>query len=237
MATVAASGGRTHLTMGSAVGAQPMDRDLALAIHTSSPDLAMAVAPFPWLPGAPVSAVCKTTGRGLANVLHQELLSLLPARQWRRLAALAVATGPGGFTGARLGVVLARTMAQNLQVPLFGCGSFVLMARRLAQRLLQEHPGGCAIQLEQPLRQRGWIRGRYRITSQGGVEELLAPQLLTTAVAREEDGPWLRHPAVVEPATDVVELLRVAMERHALGDPGLWQEVLPLYPAAAAERP
>ncbi len=214
-----------------------MDRDLALAIHTSSPDLAMAVATFPWSPDGPVSVVCKATGRGLANVLHQELLGLLPARQWRRLAALAVATGPGGFTGARLGVVLARTMAQNLQIPLFGCGSFVLMARRLAQRLLQEHPGGCAIQLEQPLRQRGLIRGRYRITAQGGVEERLAPQLLTTAAAHEEDGPWLHYPAVVEPATDVVELLRVLTERYAMGDSSPWQGVLPLYPAAAAERP
>jgi len=32
--------------MASAVGTQPMDRDLALAIHTSSPDLAMAAPPL-----------------------------------------------------------------------------------------------------------------------------------------------------------------------------------------------
>lgn len=161
--------------MASVMGAQPMDPGLALAIHTSSPDLAMALAPFPWSGDAPVSLRCKATGRGLANVLHRELLRLLPASQWRRLAALAVATGPGGFTGTRLGVVLARTMARDLQIPLFGCGSFVLMARRLAQRLLREHPEGCAVQLEQALRKRGWIRARYRITAHGGVEECQAP--------------------------------------------------------------
>ena len=214
-----------------------MAPDLALAIHTSSPELAMALAPFPWSGDTPVSVLCKATGKGLANVLHQELLHLLPASQWRRLAALAVATGPGGFTGTRLGVVLARTMARNLQIPLFGCGSFVLMARRLAQPLLQEHPEGCAIELEQPLRNRGWIRGHYRITARADVQECQPPQLLTTAAAQGEESPWLPHPAVVEPATDVVELLRVLMERHALGDPGPWQGVLPLYPATAAERP
>ncbi|OOV36604.1 tRNA (adenosine(37)-N6)-threonylcarbamoyltransferase complex dimerization subunit type 1 TsaB [Candidatus Synechococcus spongiarum] len=219
------------------MGAQPMDPGLALAIHTSSPDLAMALAPFPWSGDAPVSLRCTATGRGLANVLHQELLRLLPASQWRRLAALAVATGPGGFTGTRLGVVLARTMARDLQIPLFGCGSFVLMARRLAQRLLREHPEGCAVQLEQALRKRGWIRARYRITAHGGVEECQAPRLLTTAVSHGGESPWLRHPAVVEPAADVVELLRVLMECHALGDPGRWQDVLPLYPATAVERP
>lgn len=219
-----------------ALPAQPMGSNLALAIHTSSPELAMALAPFPWSGDTPVSVRCKATGKGLANVLHQELLNLVPACQWRRLAALAVATGPGGFTGTRLGVVLARTMAQDLQIPLFGCGSFVLMARRLAQQLLREHPEGCAVQLEQALRKRGWIRGRYRITAQGGVQERQAPQLFTTPAPAEEL-PWLHRPAVVEPATDVVELLRVLMERHALGDPGRWQGVLPLYPATAAERP
>ena len=220
-----------------AMGAQPMDRHLALAIHTSSSDLAMVLAPFPWSGDTPVSLLCKKTGKGLANVLHQELLTLLPASQWRRLAALAVATGPGGFTGTRLGVVLARTMAQNLQIPLFGCGSFVLMARRTAHHLLQEHPEGCAIQLEQRLRQRGWIRGRYRITARGGVREHQAPRLVTTPVPPGEDPPWLHHPAVVEPAADVLELLRVLMERYASGDPGHWQGVLPLYPAAAPQRP
>lgn len=220
-----------------AMGAQRMDRDLALAIHTSSPELAMALAPFPWSEDTPVALRCKATVKGLANVLHQELLNLLPASQWGRLAALAVATGPGGFTGTRLGVVLARTMARNLHIPLFGCGSFVLMARRLAQQLLQDHPEGCAIQLEQTLRKRGWIRGRYRITAHGGVQERQAPQLLTAAVAPGEESPWLHRPAVVEPAADVVELLRVLMERHALGDPGPWQGVLPLYPTAAVERP
>ena len=225
------------MSMAPAVGTRPMDPDLALAIHTSSPELAMALAPFPWSGDVPLSIHCKAAGKGLANMLHQELLNLLPASQWRRLAALAVATGPGGFTGTRLGVVLARTMAQNLQIPLFGCGSFVLMARRLAQRLLREHPEGCAVQLEQTLRKRGWIRGRYRITAHGDVEERQAPQLLTTAVSHGEESPWLHHPAVVEPAADVVELLRVLMERHALGDPGHWQGVLPLYPAAAVERP
>ncbi|SAY40004.1 tRNA (adenosine(37)-N6)-threonylcarbamoyltransferase complex dimerization subunit type 1 TsaB [Candidatus Synechococcus spongiarum] len=219
------------------MGAQSLDPDLALAIHTSSPELAMVLAPFPWSGDTPVSVLCKATGKGLANVLHQELLTLLPASQWGRLAALAVATGPGGFTGTRLGVVLARTMAQNLHIPLFGCGSFVLMARRLAPQLLQEHPEGGAIQLEQPLRKRGWIRGCYRITAHGGVQECQAPQLLTTAASHGEESPWLHHPAVVDPAIDVVELLRVLMERQALGDPGHWQGVLPLYPAAAPQSP
>ena len=145
--------------MTSATEDQPMDSDLALAIHTSSPDLALALAPFPWSEDAPVSILCKATGKSLANVLHQELLTLLPVSQWHRLGALAVATGPGAFTGTRLGVVLARTMAQNLKVPLFGCGSFILMVRRMAEHLLQEHPEGCAVQLEQVLRKRGWIRG------------------------------------------------------------------------------
>ena len=230
-----------------------MGPDLALAIHTSSPDLAMALAPFPWSGDGPLSLSCKATEQAwpmccIRNCRPScQCTNGVGWRPWRwpldpgasrsRRARFhsdgSVATGPGGFTGNRLGVVLARTMARNLQIPLFGCGSFVLMA----QHLLQEHPEGCTIQLEQTLRKRGWIRGRYRITADGSVEERQAPQLLTTAMAPGKDAPWLRHPALVEPATDVVELLRVLMERHALGDPGHWQGVLPLYPAAAVEHP
>ncbi len=219
--------------------AQAKGLDLALAIHTSSPHLAMALVPWPWSEATPVCLHCKWVGRGLANALHQELLHLLPASQWCRLAALAVATGPGGFTGTRLGVVLARTMAQSLQIPLFGCGSFVLMARRRAPHLLQDHPEGCGLELEQTLGRRGWIRGRYWLTPHGKVEERQAPQLSTTMASQPGGASpsWLHQPAVVEPTADVVELLRVLMERRSSGDPGAWQEVVPLYPAAAVERP
>ncbi len=71
-----------------------MGPDLALALHTSSPDLAMALAPFPWSGDGPLSLSCKATGKGLANVLHQELQTLLPVSQCPSVP-VASAGGPG----------------------------------------------------------------------------------------------------------------------------------------------
>ena len=62
-------------------------------------------------------------GRGLSNTLIGRVESLLPSSRWASLEGLAVSTGPGGFTGTRLSVVMARTLAQQLNCPLLGVSS------------------------------------------------------------------------------------------------------------------
>lgn len=46
----------------------------------------------------------------------------------RTLAAVAVGTGPGLYTGLRVGVTTARTMAQSLGIPIIGIPSLDLVA-------------------------------------------------------------------------------------------------------------
>lgn len=211
------------------------DTRFALSIHTSSPRLALALAPFPWVGEVSPRIRCRQVGQGLARALHGELLELLPAARWSSLAALAVATGPGGFTGTRLGVVLARTLAQQLQIPLIGCGSFLLMARRLSSHLQHRYPEGCRLQLVQPLQRRGWILSRYGITGDGVVEET-APCL--DPEPPDEESGLVNHvvrPEAIDVAADAVELLRMLGDRLHDGDPGCWRSVLPLYPAAAVD--
>ena len=220
--------------------AKPMaDSRFALSIHTSSPSLALALTPFPWVGDVSPRVRCRQVGQSLSRTLHGELLELLPAPCWSSLVALAVATGPGGFTGTRLGVVLARTLAQQLQIPLIGCGSFLLMARRLSTDLRQRYPEGCRLQLVQPLRRRGWILSRYRIDrdDRDGVVEETAPHLDPTPPAQEKG--VVNHvvdPAAVDAVADAIELLRILRDRLHGGDPGCWRSVLPLYPAAAVDR-
>ncbi|HHP7244501.1 MAG TPA: tRNA (adenosine(37)-N6)-threonylcarbamoyltransferase complex dimerization subunit type 1 TsaB [Elainellaceae cyanobacterium] len=87
----------------------------ALAIHTASPELGLALSNFS------EDSRCQVwdLGRSLSTHLHIKLADFIQPQTWQDLAFIAVAKGPGGFTGTRMGVVTARTLAQQLDIPLF----------------------------------------------------------------------------------------------------------------------
>ncbi|WP_008317017.1 tRNA (adenosine(37)-N6)-threonylcarbamoyltransferase complex dimerization subunit type 1 TsaB [Leptolyngbya sp. PCC 6406] len=103
---------------------------LGLAIHTSGPGLGLALG------GATLPLRHQTwpLGRELSAYLHAHLAAFIQPQDWGDLAFIAVAQGPGGFTGTRIGVVTARTLAQQLDLPLFGISSLAAMAQRHLQR-------------------------------------------------------------------------------------------------------
>ena len=147
----------------------------ALALHSCSPALGLAL-----LDGGQSRSLAHPLGRQLANGLFEAVEQLLPAARWPDLQWLAVATGPGGFTGTRLTVVLARTVAQQLGCPLWGWGSFELIARRRQQEL----QGLDACWIGQTLPRRGVVAGRYSWQNQGVV------QLGQAAAEAKQPGPW-----------------------------------------------
>ena len=214
---------------------------LLLALHSSSETLALglqSLAPAdasPSTPLPPPRLAAFPLGRQLSRELLPCLEQLLPAAQWPHLVRLAVALGPGGFTGTRLTVVLARTLAQQLGIPLHGYGSFLLMARRLAASA--GPMAGCdRFWLQQELPRRGCVAGCYAPDPQafGGIAELQPPRLYPLA----EPLPWLGDapqpvlPAQVVPEADAAQLLALGQLAHAAGLSGPWGPVLPLYPTS-----
>ena len=89
---------------------------LLLALHSCSDCFGMALLD-PQQPGPEPLVQVHPDGRGLSNSLISRVQALLPPERWPQLQGLAVATGPGGFTGTRLTVVMARTLAQQLDCP------------------------------------------------------------------------------------------------------------------------
>jgi len=69
-------------------------------------------------------------GRRHAQTLVAEMAALLTAQQLspRDLNAVAVTQGPGSFTGLRVGIVAAKTLAYALKVPLILVDSFDVIA-------------------------------------------------------------------------------------------------------------
>jgi tRNA threonylcarbamoyladenosine biosynthesis protein TsaB len=99
------------------------------------------------------------------------------------LERVAVGTGPGGFTGLRIGVATARALAQGLGVPLIGVSSLRALAAGA--------PAGEPVLAVLDAR-----RGETFIAAYEGGEERLAPRVATPgelpALAARDDGrAWL----------------------------------------------
>ena len=198
--------------------------DWLLALHSSTETLGIALVAAE-APMGEARVMCRSLGRALTNELVISLQQLLPADQWADIRRLAVATGPGGFTGTRLTVVLARTLAQQLGTPLHGVSSFALMAPRLHQQL-PELQRDQPFSIVQTLPRRGQVAGRYRIVK-AKVEELESPRLLS-----ERDQPAPAVAMAVDVPADVRQLLRYCRECHDRDLPGPWDPVLPIYPTS-----
>jgi tRNA threonylcarbamoyl adenosine modification protein YeaZ len=102
-----------------------MAQKYALAIHTASSDLGLAIGNGI---DEPRIQVWENLGRDLSTQFHTHLSEFLFPRTWADLNFIAVAKGPGGFTGTRLGVVAARTLAQQLELPLFAISTLAIVA-------------------------------------------------------------------------------------------------------------
>lgn len=220
-----------------------LDSIAALAIHTASPQLGLAARQFSAgansgatlgaIPGATSGAIrCQTWNldRRLSADFHGCLQEFVGPGGWRSLRWLAVAIGPGGFTGTRIGVVAARTLAQQLDIPLFGISTLAAAAWTARDRA--PAGGGLAVSLRA---RRGQICGAvYRCDPEAIALERVRPETvldpadwrrgladLPFPVAALEVGEDLGKDAIA-----VLELAQAAWDR---GDRRTWESVLPYY--------
>ncbi|XTZ20619.1 MAG: tRNA (adenosine(37)-N6)-threonylcarbamoyltransferase complex dimerization subunit type 1 TsaB [cyanobacterium endosymbiont of Rhopalodia fuxianensis] len=95
-----------------------------LAIHTTSFQLGLSIGDFLREPRFQTWDV----DHELSTYLHQHLVEFISHKVLGKLAFIAVAKGPGSFTSTRIGVVTARTLAQQLNIPLFGISTLEAFA-------------------------------------------------------------------------------------------------------------
>jgi tRNA threonylcarbamoyl adenosine modification protein YeaZ len=186
-----------------------------LAIHTSSPDLGLALDDF----CGSARSLHLDLGRAISNQIHGQLAQFLRPQTWQDLAFIAVAIGPGGFTGTRIGVVLARTLAQQLDIPLYGISSF--------QAIAQHHAPDSNLAIEMPAQRGSSFTALYQNTSSVLDDGVMTAPIWQQTCQTHPDFPL--HQAEPLQGKYAPALLALAHRRYHGGDRPTWETALPYY--------
>ncbi len=178
-----------------------------MGLDTSSPTLRLGLSNFAEVNDHQSWAV----GRDLSLYLHQHLAEIIKPYAWSELTWIAVVKGPGSYTGTRIGVVTARTLAQQLNLPLYGVSTLAM----LAQAYFTNTPclPGTQVAVEM-LGQRGHVHGGiYQLGAKGTV-------LITRADAHLTIAEW------EEVLSQQPRQKRLSVSDHPLSDASLSQALL-----------
>ncbi len=107
----------------------------ALALHTTTADLSMAIATVDLSNSLHLQHIKEQSwhlGRELSTQVHIYLSNFMEGVDWSDVAFIAIAKGVGSFTGTRIGIVLARTLAEQLDIPVYAVSCEVIL--QYAQR-------------------------------------------------------------------------------------------------------
>lgn len=200
-----------------------------LALYTAGQNLGLGLSNFT----SPARCQDWPLGRDLSVYLHQYLAAFLPPQTWADLDFITVARGPGSFTGTRMGMVTARTLAQQLQIPLFAFSTLAAAAWAIAP------PGSInsLIAVEMPAQSQQIYGAIFRISATHAFPILELPEQIFSLEQWQQTLAELEQPYqkvhVDGSSPDTITLCRSLLEfahhQWQLGDRPHWSLALPFY--------
>ncbi|MGK7923216.1 MAG: tRNA (adenosine(37)-N6)-threonylcarbamoyltransferase complex dimerization subunit type 1 TsaB [Trichodesmium sp.] len=192
-----------------------------LAIHTTSPELGLAISNF----SEDIRWQTWNLGRDLSTHLHEKLQEFIPPQTWQDLSFIAVAKGPGSFTGTRMGIVTARTLAQQLNIPLFAISTLATIAWSYQQKNED-------LSLQMSAQRSKLFTAIYQVT-EAGINPLLEDTLMTEEGWKKALENWENPYQLIQVENglgkSVVSLLELAHLEWQKGNLYHWSEALPFY--------
>jgi tRNA threonylcarbamoyl adenosine modification protein YeaZ len=197
----------------------------SLALHTTTPELGLAISNFA---GNTRSKVWYLE-RELSSHLHQYLIEFIQPQTWSDLAFIAVAKGPGGFTGTRIGMVTARTLGQQLDIPVFAISTLAAVAWSVSTSVQGDN-----IAVQMPAQRGQVFTAIYQPTlNKPGLSVLFPDTVLTPEAWQEKLAKWNTSYQLVEAksglaatVTSVSELAYLEWQNRKRPN---WSEALPFY--------
>ncbi len=204
---------------------------LLLALHSSTETFGVASVDFNDFKNTQKIATFPI-GRNLSNTIFTCIEEVLPAKSWKNLRRLAVATGPGGFTGTRLSVVIARTLSEQLKCHLDGISSFELMASRMINSLKASERKK-PFWIIKEVHRRGTIGGQYQIQLQSkSTNKFIIKELKKPHLIKEE----LKNCSIImaneDVQSDTNKLLKICKNRYLNNYESKWEGIVPIYPTS-----
>lgn len=200
-----------------------------LALHTTSPQLGLALSNFQG------SEKSKTwdLGRDLSSHLHCLLQKFIAPHPWSDFAFIAVAKGPGSFTGTRIGVATARTLAQQLNIPLFAISTLSAIAHHHKTQTPQQFSDSDRIAVQIPARRQQIFVGIYHFSATDLTVDL--PDTIMTETEWEDTLKELSVPYQLLKITEeqwgetVSSVLELASQQWQKGKRPKAEEARPFY--------
>ncbi len=199
---------------------------VGFAIHTSTPKLGLALG------NQSDSLKCSVIelGRAMSNELQTRLMEFMAPQSWSELDFLVVAQGPGGFTGTRLGMVTTRTLAQQLDIPLYSLSTLAAVAH--------QHWSNGQVATNQAIALDMRAQRGQRFTAlyswEAGLPKAIIPNQVcsseTWQQTLEKQSLPVTQLIVEDDAAEAVgDMWRMAQLRYQQGDRPSWQQAKPFY--------
>ena len=166
----------------------------------------------------------------LCNNLINDLNKFISKENLQKINKLSVSIGPANFNASRLIVVLARTIAQQINCPLDSFSSFEIMAQRIASKnnILKNKK---AFWIFKNLKRKGFIAGKYEICgNEKNSSDLIIRETILPKVVKKLDSKELSFEATYDDKKDLKELLDLSNKNLLNSNIDSWRKVLPLYP-------
>jgi len=166
----------------------------------------------------------------LCNNLINDLNKFISKENLEKVKKISVSIGPANFNASRLIVVLARTISQQINCPLYSFSSFEIMAKRIASKN-NVFTNKQSFWIYKKLKRKGFIAGKYEICcNEQNNTALIIRETILPKVIKEPKSKELFFEANYNDKDDLTELLDLSNKNFLNANVNSWQKVLPLYP-------